>query len=52
MVGDQTYFIVNEKFKKYNIIQGETYKDYQAYVAGLPDEESPMLMGLHENAII
>lgn len=52
VIGESTYFIVNERFKKYNIIHGETAKDYFDYCKHLPDEESPMLMGLHENAII
>jgi len=52
VIEHKTYFIVNEKFKKYYIYSGETWKDYQSFVLGLPDEESPMLMGLHDNAII
>ena len=52
VIGDQTYYIINERFKKYYIFKGETAKDYLDYCKNLPDEESPMLMGLHENAII
>lgn len=52
VIGDSTYFIVNERFKKYYIYRGEGAKEYLDYCKNLPDEESPMLMGLHENAII
>ena len=49
---NQPYYIVNDKFKKYYIHKGETAREYLDYVKHLPDEESPLLMGLHENAII
>ena len=52
VIGDSTYYIVNEKFKKYYIFKGETAREHLDYVRHLPDEESPMLMGLHDNAII
>ena len=49
---EPTYYIVNERFKKYHIFRGETAKEYLEYAKHLPDEESPQLMGLHDNAII
>ena len=52
VIGSDTYYIVNPKFKKYFIFRGETAREYLDYVKHLPDEESPQLMGLHENAII
>ena len=52
VIGSETYYIVNERFKKYYIFRGETAREYLDYVKHLPDEESPQLMGLHENAII
>lgn len=48
----ENYYIVSERYKKYFVTTRETVKDTLAYVKSLPDEESPMLMGLHENAII
>ncbi len=38
--------------KEYYIKQYGEFEDYQEYIRGLPDEESPMLVGLHENANI
>lgn len=52
VIGDNTYYIVNERFRKYYIYKGESAKEYMDYCKHLPDEESPLLMGLHENAII
>ena len=52
VIGDETYHIVNQRFKKYYIFKGETAREYLDYVKHLPDEESPQLMGLHDNAII
>lgn len=52
VIGEDTYHIVSEKFKKYYIYSGDSAKDYLDYVKKLPDEESPQLMGLHDNAII
>ena len=40
-IGNDNYFIVDERFKKYFIFQGETAKDYLDYCKHLPDEESP-----------
>lgn len=52
VIGEETYHIVGERFKKYYIFEGENAKEYLDYVRHLPDEESPQLMGLHDNAII
>ena len=52
VIADGTYYIVNERFRKYTIFRGEHAKEYLDYCKQLPDEESPVLMGLHENAII
>lgn len=52
VLGDTAYHIVGERFKKYYILKGESAREYLDYCRHLPDEESPMLMGLHENAII
>lgn len=41
VIGNDNYFIVDERFKKYFIFQGETAKDYLDYCKHLPDEESP-----------
>lgn len=52
VIGAQHYNIVNERFKKYYIFKGETAREHLDYVKHLPDEESPQLMGLHDNAFI
>lgn len=47
---DKYYFASTDT--RYYIYYGETVKETIEYVKGLPDEESPQLMGLHENANI
>ena len=38
--------------KDYYILQEGEFQDYYEYVVTLPDDESPALFGLHENANI
>lgn len=47
----ERYYFANTDHRYY-IYYGETVKDTLDYVKNLPDEESPQLMGLHENANI
>ena len=49
---EETYHFVSERFRKYKIFSAETAREYLDYAKHLPDEESPQLMGLHDNAII
>lgn len=37
---------------EYYILQEGEFEEYMEYVQNLPDEESPKLVGLHENANI
>jgi len=47
---DKYYFASTDP--RYYIYYGETVKETIEYIKNLPDEESPQLMGLHENANI
>lgn len=37
---------------EYFILQDGEFDEYFEYIRNLPDEESPMIVGLHENANI
>lgn len=52
VISDHVYHFVNKRFKKYFIFKGNSLREYLDFVKVLPDEESPQLMGLHDNAII
>ena len=43
--------VFSNPFPNY-IFKGETAREHLDYVKHLPDEESPQLMGLHDNAFI
>jgi len=48
----EEYFFAGESQPDYKIFHAENLKEYLDYIKSLPDEESPELMGLHENANI
>lgn len=48
----EPYQFAGKQLKRYHIFSAEEGKDYLEYVKALPEEESPTLMGLHENANI
>ena len=52
VIQQDTYYIAGPQQSKYTIHSCETARQYLDYIKQLPDEESPQLMGLHENAII
>jgi len=41
VIEDGNYHIVDERFRKYYVFQGENARDYLDYARHLPDEESP-----------
>jgi len=52
VLDQNVYEFAGKKHKDYHVFKGEILKEYLEYVKHLPDEESPYLMGLHENANI
>jgi dynein heavy chain, axonemal len=48
----EDYLFAGESQARYRVFHAETLKEYLDFIRDLPDEESPELMGLHENANI
>ena len=51
-IAEEPYLFAGQRLKKYQVFDAEGAREYLEYIKALPEEESPALMGLHENASI